>query len=110
MKLLLAGISHKTAPVQLREKLAIPESAIPETLRSLQQSGAAEAMVLSTCNRVEIAVAIPEHEDSSSVVRQFLARQDLSGNGMDSHLYRLEHREAIHHLFRVASSLDSMVV
>jgi glutamyl-tRNA reductase len=110
MKLLLAGISHKTAPVQLREKLAMPESAIPEALRSLQQCGAAEAVVLSTCNRVEVAVTIPEHEDSSRVVRQFVERQDFAGNGIDSHLYRLEHREAIHHLFRVASSLDSMVV
>ena len=109
MKLLVAGISHKTAPVQLREKLAIPEQAIPDALRVLQQSGAAEAVVLSTCNRVEIAAAVPDHEDASRVISQFVA---LHGdqNNIDAHLYRLEHRDAIRHLFRVASSLDSMVV
>ncbi len=111
MKLLVAGISHKTAPVQLREKLAIPEHAVPEALRVLQQSGAAEAVVLSTCNRVELAAAIPDHEDSSRVVSRFLGLH--GGDDMAAaspHLYRLEHREAIRHLFRVASSLDSMVV
>ena len=111
MKLLVAGISHKTAPVQLREKLAIPEHAVPNALRELQQSGAAEAVVLSTCNRVEIAAAIPDHEDSLRIVSRFLALHGHDDAALvDSHLYRFEHREAIRHLFRVAASLDSMVV
>ncbi len=110
MKLLLAGISHKTAPVDVREKVAIPEGAIPEALRRLQQCGATEAVVLSTCNRVEIAVTIPDHGDPSALLREFLASQSSSANGIESHLYRHEHRDAIHHLFRVAASLDSMVV
>jgi glutamyl-tRNA reductase len=111
MKLLVAGISHKTAPVHLREKLAIPEHAIPDALRALQQSGAAEALVLSTCNRVEIAATVPDHEDPARVVSRFLALESApEGAGADPYVYRLEHREAIRHLFRVAASLDSMVV
>ena len=63
MRLLVTGISHKTAPVELRERLAIPEAAQPEALRGLRGLGAAEALVLSTCNRVEIAVTTPDGED-----------------------------------------------
>ena len=61
MKLLLTGISHKTAPVHLREKLAIAEGALPDALHELQNLGASEAVILSTCNRVEIALTAPDH-------------------------------------------------
>ena len=54
MKLLLTGLSHKTAPVHLREKLALSEAAVPDALHELQHLGASEAMILSTCNRVEV--------------------------------------------------------
>ena len=57
MKLLLTGLSHKTAPVHLREKLALPEAALPDALHELQNLGASEAVILSTCNRVEIALS-----------------------------------------------------
>jgi glutamyl-tRNA reductase len=110
MKLLLAGISHKTAPVHLREKLAIAESALPEALHELQNLGASEAVILSTCNRVEIALTAPDHAEPSLVVDHFLKGWKGSASAFEGHLYRLESREAIQHLFRVASSLDSMVV
>ncbi len=110
MKLLLTGISHKTAPVHLREKLAIAESALPDALRELQKLGASEAVILSTCNRVEFAVSAADHADPGQVVEQFLAAWKGSAHAFESHLYRLEAREAIQHVFRVASSLDSMVV
>jgi len=110
MKLLLTGISHKTAPVHLREKLAIAESALPDALRELQKLGASEAVILSTCNRVEFAVSAADHADPAQVVEQFLAAWKGSAHAFESHLYRLEAREAIQHVFRVASSLDSMVV
>lgn len=110
MKLLVTGLSHKTAPVHLREKLAVPESALPGALRELQSFGASEAMILSTCNRVEIALTVPDGQEPGEVVDRFLLGWQGSANAFEGHLYRLETREAIQHLFRVASSLDSMVV
>ena len=110
MKLLLTGISHKTAPVHLREKLAIAEAALPDALRELQKLGASEAVVLSTCNRVEIALTAADHAEPSQVIEQFLIAWKGSAHAFEGHLYRLESREAIHHVFRVAASLDSMVV
>ncbi|HTA46600.1 MAG TPA: glutamyl-tRNA reductase [Bryobacteraceae bacterium] len=110
MKLLLAGLSHKTAPVHMREKMAIPESALPDALRGLQNLGASEAMILSTCNRVEIAVTTADGLEPGDIVDRFLNAWQGSATAFAGHLYRLEAREAIQHTFRVASSLDSMVV
>jgi glutamyl-tRNA reductase len=110
MKLLLAGLSHKTAPVHLREKLAIPEAGLPHALHELQNMGASEAVILSTCNRVEIAVTSLDHEEPGAIVERFLNQWQGSSAAFDGHLYRLEAREAIQHMFRVAASLDSMVV
>src|SRR5580704_16049437 len=110
MKLLLTGISHKTAPVDLREKLAIAEGALPEALHELQNLGASEAVILSTCNRVEIALTAPDHGEPGLVIEHFLQGWKGSASAFEGHLYRLEARDAIQHLFRVASSLDSMVV
>jgi len=110
MKLLLAGISHKTAPVHLREKLAIGETLLPDALHELQNLGASEAVILSTCNRVEFALTAPDHGEPSAVIDHFLEAWKGSANAFDGHLYKLESREAIQHLFRVAASLDSMVV
>jgi glutamyl-tRNA reductase len=110
MKLLLAGLSHKTAPVHLREKLAVAEAALPDALHELQNLGATEAVILSTCNRVEIALSAPDHATPSAIMDRFLTGWQGSATAFESHLYRLEAREAIQHLFRVAASLDSMVV
>ena len=110
MKLLLTGLSHKTASVQLREKLALPEAALPDALHELQNFGASEAMILSTCNRVEIALTSPDGQEPAAIVERFLKAWQGSANAFEGHLYRLEARAAIQHLFRVASSLDSMVV
>ena len=110
MKLLLTGLSHKTAPVDLREKLAISESALPRALQELQQLGAAEAVVLSTCNRVEFSISTPDDVEPRIVLDRFLTQWQLPGGAFDGPLYRFESREAIQHIFRVASSLDSMVV
>jgi glutamyl-tRNA reductase len=110
MKLLLTGLSHKTAPIHLREKLALPESELPDALHELQNLGASEAMILSTCNRVEIALTSPDHQEPSVIAERFLKTWQGSAAAFEGHLYRLEAREAIQHLFRVAASLDSMVV
>jgi glutamyl-tRNA reductase len=110
MKLLLTGLSHKTAPVHLREKLALPEAALPDALHELQNLGASEAMILSTCNRVEIALTAPDHQEPSAIIERFLIGWQGSATAFEGHLYSLESRAAIQHLFRVAASLDSMVV
>jgi glutamyl-tRNA reductase len=111
MKLLLTGLSHHTAPVEVRERLAIPESVLAEALGALLQlDGADEAMILSTCNRVEIAVTM-QNGDATGAVRRFLtARNNSDPNSLDAYLYELSDRDAIRHIFRVAASLDSMVI
>jgi glutamyl-tRNA reductase len=110
MKLLLTGLSHKTAPLDLREKFAIPEAALSQTLQDLQKLGATEAVVLSTCNRVEFALSAPDHLEPGAIFDRYLTDWQGATSSFNGHLYRLESREAIQHLFRVAASLDSMVV
>jgi glutamyl-tRNA reductase len=112
MKLLVTGVSHKTASVEVREALAFAEEARPAALRDLKaRRGVAEAMILSTCNRVEITVTTEDDVDPQAVIDAFLADQRaLPAEALDPYLYRHEGREAIHHLFRVAASLDSMIV
>jgi glutamyl-tRNA reductase len=112
MKLLVTGVSHKTAPVEVRERLAFAEIALPAALRDLaSRDGVNEAMLLSTCNRVEIALTADDAVDPLAAVNSFL--RDSRGVQMDALgpcLYHHEGKDAIHHLFRVAASLDSMVV
>ncbi|MBZ5595822.1 MAG: glutamyl-tRNA reductase [Acidobacteriia bacterium] len=112
MKLLVTGVSHKTAPVEVRERLAFAEGVLPAALHGLvSREGILEAMVLSTCNRVEIAVTTDDAVDPVSAVCTFLHEsRGVSLETLGPCLYSHEGREAIHHLFRVASSLDSMVV
>jgi glutamyl-tRNA reductase len=112
MKLLITGVSHKTAPVEIRERLAFREDALPHILADLKShNGVSEAVVLSTCNRVEIILTTADAIDPRAVVETFLATQkSVSMQTIGPHLYHHEGRDAIHHLFRVAASLDSMVV
>jgi glutamyl-tRNA reductase len=110
MRLLLTGLSHKTAPLHLREKLAIPEGTLPQALQDLQKLGASEAVVLSTCNRVEFLLSSPDHLEPGPIIDQFLRDWKGSALPFEGHIYRLESRDAIQHMFRVAASLDSMVV
>lgn len=112
MKLLLTGVSHKTAPVEIRECLAFREDSLPEALRDLKsREGVTEALILSTCNRVEITVTTDDDADPRAMVDEFLRdRKGIDATAITPHIYRHEGRDAIHHLFRVASSLDSMVI
>ncbi len=112
MKLLVTGVSHKTAPVEVRECLAFRDEALPAALADLKaREGVAEALILSTCNRVEVIVTTEDSADPRAIVDAFLAdHKAVSPDTIGPHLYRYEGRDAIHHLFRVASSLDSMVV
>jgi len=112
MKLLITGVSHKTAPVELRERLAFREETLATAMLNLKtREGVSEALVLSTCNRVEIIVTAADDCDPQVVVDAFLAEHKaVNPRTIGPHLYRHEGRDAIHHLFRVAASLDSMVV
>jgi len=112
MKLLVTGVSHKTAPVEVRERLAFPEAALPVALQNLvSRQGIVEAMVLSTCNRVEIAVSAEDAIDPAATVGSFLREsRGVSPETLGPCLYYHEGKDAIHHVFRVAASLDSMVV
>ena len=112
MKLLITGVSHRTAPVEVRELLAFREEALPAALADLRsREGVAEAVILSTCNRVEITVTTDDQVDPQSIIDSFLAdHKHVAPDAIAAHVFRHEGRDAIHHLFRVAASLDSMVV
>ncbi len=112
MRFAICGLSHHTAPVDVRERLALPSGSVPGVLTDmLQRDGVRESMILSTCNRVELALSLDEHASLPLAVSYFLERHEhLKSGAVEPYLYTLEGREAIRHLFRVASSLDSMVV
>ncbi len=112
MKLVLAGLNHRTAPVEVREGLAFRPEDLGGALQRLRDSkGAREAMILSTCNRVEVTAALDDEVSSQNILCDFLAEaHGMSPDGLRSFIYTFEEHHAIRHLFRVASSLDSMVV
>lgn len=112
MKLSVTGVSHKTAPVEVRERLAFPETSVRAALKAIKsRDGVVEAMILSTCNRVEIALSCEDDYDASWVADLLLEQGRMSSlETLKPYLYRHQGRDAIHHLFRVAASLDSMVV
>ena len=111
MKLLLAGVNHRTAPLQLRERLAYRTEEIPAALMEIQARGAKEALILSTCNRVELTAALDDNFSVETLIESLLShRTGLSVDEILPHIYRFENSAAIRHLFRVASSLDSMIV
>jgi glutamyl-tRNA reductase len=111
MRVALAGLNHRTAPVQIREKLAFRVEEIPAALLRMQERGAKEVLILSTCNRVEITAALEAHIAAVSLFDGVLdMRSDVSPEAIRPHLYTYENSDAIRHLFRVAGSLDSMIV
>ncbi len=112
-QLIVVGLSHKTAPVEVRERLAFPETALPDVCRRIAaEAGVEEVMVLSTCNRVEIYAVAPSADLGFAGVSDFLARQadDPSARHLAQHLYHYPGLDAIGHMFRVAASLDSMLL
>ena len=114
MSIILVGVNHKTAPVEIRERLAFNDEACADGLRRLVDGEVVrEGLIVSTCNRVEILSATtPEQMDSSAGrLAQFLdTAGELPAGFLNNYLYRHTDEEAVRHLFRVASSLDSMVV
>ncbi len=112
MHLLVIGVNHRSAPLTIRERVAVPAHELPATLRSLHQTLAVdEAAILSTCNRTELYLVTSDPATPSSHFARFFAdRGDFSLQGLRDHVYALTDREAVAHLFRVAAGLDSMIL
>jgi glutamyl-tRNA reductase len=106
------GISHRTAPLEVRERFAIPPEAGESIVQDLVSAGCAEAVLLSTCNRTELYLFAPgEAVNAPELGAKVLCqRSGLGENEAGSYLYTLRERKAVQHLFRVVSSLDSMIV
>lgn len=112
MNLHTIGLNHKTAPVEIREKLAFSASGIPVALSSLTQSfPSSEAVILSTCNRVEVYGTSPDNSlNKETLIDFFSAFHGIPKERFSNHIYHYQNINAVRHLFFVASSLDSMVV
>ncbi len=114
MSIVLVGVNHKTAPVEVRELLAFSEKACAEGLRTLVDGEVLrEGLIVSTCNRVEILTAVSSERFKEGLERitDFLSRsRSLPREVLGEHLYSHTEDQAVRHVFRVASSLDSMVV
>lgn len=112
MNVIVIGLSHHTSPVELRERFAFAESKIPDALKSLRESGiAGEAVILSTCNRVEIYVATSlEPTKAFAELRNVLKATHAFDEAFDDKFYTLTEPQSLLHLFGVACGLDSMVL
>lgn len=113
MNIVLVGLSHKTAPLEMRERLAFGESLLADALsRLVDQEIVDEGLIVSTCNRVELIASTPAGADRGlDCLTDFLTEfHRLPPNTLNGHLYKHADTNAIKHLFRVASSLDSLVV
>ena len=112
MNIIVVGLSHKTASVDIREKVAFAPTQMDKPLRALVGlEDISEAVIVSTCNRVEIYAVTRDIAGGMARIKRFLAEfHNLPLDTLESHLYGLHSEEAIRHVFRVASSLDSMVV
>ncbi len=112
MNLIIVGLSHKTAPVEIREKLSFPSQTIGEPLNRLCTSyGINEGVIISTCNRVEIFAVTQDIEKGLWQLKRFMSDyHNIPMEGLDEHLYTYTSEDAARHIFRVASGLDSMVL
>ena len=112
MHIVVVGLSHKTAPVEIREKLSFPSQTIGEPLNRLCSSyGINEGVIISTCNRVEVFAVTREFEKGLWQVKKFLSDyHNIPLQELDEHLYSHTSEDAVKHLFRVCSGLDSMVL
>ena len=109
-QILLVGLSHKSAPLELRESVSFKSDQILESLPALRDE-LGEAVILSTCNRSEIYTVTDDHTDDISRIHNFIAEyHELPIDRIKSHMYSRSGADAVRHLFRVSSGLDSMIV
>ncbi len=112
MHIAVVGLSHRTAPVEIRERLSIPEQSLEASLQRLRSDEQVlEASILSTCNRLEIYTLLRHPDHGIDAVGSFLsAVSGLSSEELNPHLFTYHHEEAVGHLLRVAAGLDSLVL
>jgi glutamyl-tRNA reductase len=109
--LILVGLNHRTAPLEVRERLSISDARLEEATRSLREiAGVQGAALLSTCNRVEAIVSTNDEDVIAEIVQWLAARATTMRSELEKHLYIVRHGDVVKHLFRVASGLDSMIV
>src|SRR6516165_3796501 len=108
MQLAIVGVSHKTAPVEVRERLAFNSDVLRSALAALMdRQNVREAIILSTCNRVEVVAESPDDR----LIREFLCEfHQIPQEALSKHIYSFRNTDAIRHVFRVAASLDSMMI
>ena len=111
-QIVIVGLNHKTAPVEVRERLAFPPDTIGHALRAaVEPAGVSEGVILSTCNRVEVCALADDGRLGAESVERFLSSfHGMPLEELRPYLYRQAGDDAVRHLFRVASSLDSMVL
>ena len=112
MHIAVVGLSHRTAPVEIRERLSIAEQCMEDSLQKLRQDEQVlEASILSTCNRLEIYTLLRHPEQGVEAVGSFLSEHSgLELGELTPHLFTYHHDEAVGHLMRVAAGLDSLVL
>lgn len=112
MNLIVVGLSHKTAPVEIRERLSFPAQTIGEPLNRLCTAYEInEGVIISTCNRVEVFAVTRDIEKGLWQVKKFLSEyHNIPLEGLDKHLYAYTSEDAVRHIFRVSSGLDSMII
>ncbi len=112
MSIVVVGLSHRSAPVELRERFAFAEAQVPAALQELRETGiATEGVVLSTCNRVEIYVATPlAPANALAEIKRFLVTHHAYDGALGDELYTFTEPHSLRHLFKVAAGLDSMVL
>jgi glutamyl-tRNA reductase len=112
-EILIVGLNHRSAPIEVRESLAFENSYVKDALAQLRAyPSVQEGVILSTCNRVEIVAAAADSQSACADIKRFLGghRAQRIPGSLEEHVYTYAGRDAIRHLFRVAASLDSMVV
>jgi glutamyl-tRNA reductase len=112
-EIVIVGMNHRSAPIEVRESVAFENGYAREVLRRLSSyPSIQESVVLSTCNRVEVVAGVSDPEGACHDIKLFLDQQraEHGTNLLEEHLYTYQGNDAVRHLFRVAASLDSMVV
>lgn len=109
--LILVGLNHRTAPVDVRERLNVPEQLLASTTTAIRElEGVDGAAILSTCNRVEAIISTRDEDVIETIVDWLAASASTTRTELEKHLYILRHGDVVKHLFRVASGLDSMIL
>ena len=112
MHIVVVGLSHRTAPVEVREKLSIPDQSISESLKTLRAySDILEVSILSTCNRLEIYGLVKDKNIGISSIKEFLSHYSrVSLEDLNPHLFDFRQEDAVFHLMKVSAGLDSLVL